>query len=304
MLILSDMRPPPKWTLFPRYPIVAGTILLAAVVTIAWWAKWDVSMLFATAEIRRGQLWRLFTSIFPHVDILHLLFNLYWFWVFGTLIEEVFGHAKTAALIVLLAVGSSSFEFAFALGGVGLSGVGYGLFGLLWVLSRRDERFRDSIDQRTVVVFVVWFFFCIATTLTHTFAVGNIAHGAGAVLGILVGLAITMPSYRPLFASATAALIAFGLWGSTFGRPRLNLSGKAGFEEGQWGYKALIENRNEEAVRWLRDATTLQPKSPELWMDLGIGYQRLGNKPAAAAAYRRAHQLRPDDPQYSIPTDK
>jgi len=46
--------------------------------------------------------------------------------------------------------------------------VGYGLFGLLWVLSRRDERFRDSIDPRTVVVFVVWFF-CIATTLTHTF---------------------------------------------------------------------------------------------------------------------------------------
>ena len=298
------MRPPPKWTLFPRYPIVAGTILLETAVTIAWWAKWDVSMLFAMAEIRRGQMWRLFTSIFPHLDILHLLFNLYWLWVFGSLIEEVFGHAKTAALIVLFAVGSSSFEFAFALGGVGLSGVGYGFFGLLWVLSRRDERFRDSIDQRTVVVFVGWFFFCIATTLTHTFVVANIAHGTGAVLGILVGLAITLPSYRLLLASAAAAMVAFGLWGSTLGRPRLNLSGKAGFEEGQWGYKALIANHNEEAVRWLRDATTLQPKSPELWMDLGIAYQRLGNSPAAAAAYRQAHQLKPDDPEYSTPTDK
>jgi len=304
MLALGDMRPPPKWTEFPRYPVIAGTILLAVAVTIAWWSKWDVSMLLATAEIRRGQLWRLFTSIFPHVDILHLLFNVYWLWVFGSLIEGVCGHAKAAAFIALFAVGSSSFEFALAQGGVGLSGVGYGFFGLLWVLSRRDERFRDSIDRRTVVVFVVWFFFCIATTLTHTFAVGNVAHAAGAVLGILVGLTITIPVRRLLVASAIVAIVAFGLWGSTLGRPRLNLSGKAGFEEGQWGYSALLADHNDEAVRWLREATTLQPKSPELWMDLGIAYQRLGNIPAATAAYSQAHNLKPDDPTYSVPTDK
>ena len=70
------MRPPPNWTKFPRCPIVAGTILLAAAVTIAWWAKlWDISVLFATAEIRRGQVWCLLTGIFRHLDILHLLFQ-------------------------------------------------------------------------------------------------------------------------------------------------------------------------------------------------------------------------------------
>jgi membrane associated rhomboid family serine protease len=298
------MRPPPKWTESARYPVIAGTILLAVALTIAWWAGYDMSMLFATAEIRRGQLWRLFTSIFLHLDILHLVFNVYWLWVFGTALEGVFGHVKTAALLVLFAVGSSSFEFAFASGGVGLSGIGYGLFGLLWVLSRRDERFRDSIDQRTVGVFVVWFFFCIITTLTHTFVVANTAHGAGAILGILVGFAIMTPSRRALFASAAATFVAFGLWGSTYGRPRINLSGKAGFEEGQWGYKALLANHNEEAVRWLRDATTLQPKSPELWMDLGIAYNRLGNMPAAMAAYNQAHKLKPDDPAYALPAEK
>jgi membrane associated rhomboid family serine protease len=158
MLALIEMRPPPKWTEFPRYPVIVGTILIAVAVTIAWWAKYDMSILFASAEIRRGQLWRLFTTIFPHLDILHLLFNVYWLWIFGPLIEGVFGHAKTAGLLVLFAVGSSAFEFAFAQTGVGLSGVGYGFFGLLWILSRRDERFRDSINQRTVTVFVVWFF--------------------------------------------------------------------------------------------------------------------------------------------------
>jgi membrane associated rhomboid family serine protease len=303
MLALVEMPPPPRWSEFPRYPVIAGTILIAVAVTIAWWAKYDVSIVFATAEIRRGQLWRLFTTIFPHLDLLHLVFNVYWLWVLGSLLEGVFGHAKTAALLVLFAVGSSSFEFAFAQTGVGLSGVGYGFFGLLWVLSRRDERFRGSMDQRTVTVFVVWFFFCLATTLLHIFVVANVAHGAGAILGILAGFAITMPSRRPLFASAVAALVAFGLWGSTYGRPLVNLSGKAGFEEGQWGYAALVANHNEEAVRWLRDATAQQPKSPELWIDLAIAYHRLGNIPAATAAYNEAHKLKPDDPAFAVPKD-
>jgi hypothetical protein len=47
-------------------------------------------------------------------------------------------------------------------------------------------------------------------------------------------------------------------------------SGKAGFEEEPWDYQALLANHNEEAARWLRDATTLEPKSPELRAALAI----------------------------------
>ncbi len=52
------MRPAPKWTEFPRYPIITGTALLATGVTIAWWSKVDISPLFENALIRRGELWR------------------------------------------------------------------------------------------------------------------------------------------------------------------------------------------------------------------------------------------------------
>jgi len=126
----TTVRLAPKWTELPKYPVTAGTVLLAIGVTIAWWSKVDISPLFETAMIRRGEIWRLFTSAFPHTGILHLAFNVYWIWVFGTLAEEVYGHLKTAALLALFAFGSGSFEFALAAGGVGLSGVGYGLFGL------------------------------------------------------------------------------------------------------------------------------------------------------------------------------
>jgi membrane associated rhomboid family serine protease len=293
------MNAPPKWTDFAKYPVITGVAVLAVGVTIAWWAKVDISPLFESAEIRRGQVWRLATSIFPHVDILHLAFNIYWLWIFGTLVERVYGHAKTALLIALFAIGPSSLDFAFDRGGVGLSGVGYGLFGLLYVLSVRDERFRGAIDQRTTQLFIGWFFLCILTTVTHIYPVGNIAHGAGATLGILVGLAVTLPNRRLVLTASTIAIVLFGLWGSTLGRPSINLSGKAGFEEGQWGYRALLADQNENAARWLRDAAKMQPNVPSFWFDLGIAYERLGNIPAANNAYERAHGLDPTNLEYS-----
>ena len=293
------MSPAPKWTEFSQYPVIAGAAILAVAVTIAWWSKVDVSPLFETAMIRRGELWRLITGIFPHANILHLAFNIYRLWVFGTVVERVYGHVTSAALIALFAVGSGSMEFSFAQGGVGLSGVVYGLFGLLWVLSRYDDRFRDSIDQKTVQLFLVWFAFCIATTAMHVFAVANIAHGAGAVLGILIATAIVLPQRRILIAASIGALLLFGIWGSTLGRPRINLSGQGGYEEAKWGYDALVADRDQEAARWLGDAVLYQPKVPVYWFDLGIAYERIGKTSAAQAAYQKAHQLEPNEAKYS-----
>lgn len=286
------MRPPPKLADFPRYPVVGGTALLAVAVTAAWWlGKVDVSPLFETAMIRRGELWRLLTSVFPHAGILHLAFNVYWLWVFGTLVEEVYGHLKTAALLLLFAIGPNALEFAFANGGIGLSGVGYGLFGLLWILSLYDQRFRGAIDRRTVELFIAWFFLCIVATVTGFMRIGNIAHGTGAVLGILTGYALALPQRRTVAAAGIGGILVFSLWASTLGRPRVNLSGSAGYEEGQWGYEALVAHRYPEAVRWFRDAVAYQPKNPAYWHDLGIAYFALSDRSSALAAYRKAADL-------------
>ena len=293
------MRRAPKLSEFPRYPVTAGTAAIALGVTIAWWAKADISPLLETAMIRRGELWRLLTSIFPHLDVMHLAFNIYWLWVFGTLVEEVYGHLKTAALVILFALGSNSLEFAFLQGGVGLSGVGYGLFGMLWMLSRRDGRFREAVDDKTVLLFLAWFVFCIVTTATHIFSVANIAHGVGAILGVLVGIGITLPPHRIPAAAGAGAILLFGLLGATFARPFVNLSSRSGYEEAKWGYDALLANRNYEAARWLRDATRYQPKVSLFWYDLGIAYERLGSRTAAIAAYERAHQLEPGNQDFS-----
>jgi Flp pilus assembly protein TadD len=90
-----------------------------------------------------------------------------------------------------------------------------------------------------------------------------------------------------------------GLCGATIARPFINLSGQGGYEEGQWGYAALLANRNRDAVRWFRDAIRYQPRVASFWYDLGIAYQRLDNPQAASTAYQRAYELEPSDASYA-----
>ena len=283
----------------PNYPVIALVGFLAVGVSFAWWNGSNISQLFENAEIRRGQWWRLITSVFPHSSFLHLAFNLYWLWIMGKTVERIYGHLRTAALLILFAVGSSSLQFAFAQGGIGLSGVVYGLFGLLYVLSRHDQRFRNAIDKRTETLFIVWFFICIFLTATHTFNVGNIAHGTGALLGFLLGYAIVFPGRQRVVAGVIVALLLFGFWGSTLGRPFINFSRQGGYEEEKWGYDALIANRDQEAVGWLGDAVRYQPKQSTFWFNLGLAHQRLNNQYAALSAYQRAYELDPSNPDYA-----
>lgn len=289
----------PSWKEIPKYPAISGIALLAVGLTVAWWSGTNMSLLLENVEIRRGQLWRFATGTLLHLDILHLAFNLYWLWVLGTTVERIYGHFKTILLILLFAFGSSSLDFAVSQGGVGLSGVGYGLFGLLYVLSNHDERFRESLDKRTINLFVGWFFICILTTLAHVFNVANVAHAAGALLGTLVGYSIVLPARRSLIVGAICVVMLFGFCGATFGRPVINLSSQGGYEEGQRGYDALIANRNQEAVRWYRDAVKYQPKVSSFWFNLGIAYQRESQQPSALAAYQHAYDLEPTNPKYA-----
>jgi len=193
-----------------KLPCNLGFSVLLIGVTVAWWTGANISPLFENAEIRRGQLWRLATSVLPHLDILHLTFNLYWLWVLGTTVERLCGHFRTMLLVLLFAISSGSLDYALEQGGVGLSGLEYGLFGLLYVLSQRDERFKESLDKRTINLFVGWFFTFIFGTGTHLFNVANVAHAVGALLGLLLGYAIVLPMRRSIFVGASPCWFSSG----------------------------------------------------------------------------------------------
>jgi membrane associated rhomboid family serine protease len=236
-----------------------------------------------------GQLWRLPASALPHIGLVHLAFNLYWLWVFGTAAEAVLGHLRFALIALMLATGSSAAEYAVSTGGVGLSGVGYGLFGLLLVLGRRDRRLAGVVTGQTVVLFVAWFFFCWIMTETGNWRVGNMAHAAGAILGLLLGGALAARGrWRLILTSALAGGLAIAVIGAVMRAPRPE-------ELAYLGWLDLEAGRYVRAADRLERAVAADPKQASSWQNLGVARQRLGRIGPAAEAYRQAVKLRPND---------
>ncbi len=245
--------------------------------------------------------WRLASSALPHGDWLHLLFNIIWLWILGTKVEEVLGHATTLAIVVVLAVGSGAAQFGLANGGIGLSGVGYGLVGLLWILSRRDKRFRDAFDRHVLITFLVWGVLCVLLTISNVWNIGNIAHASGLVLGALIGVAIAPGPrvQRVAAALGLGALIAGSLVGAAWFRPEINFSAHAGDDDAYHGAQALGERQYELAARHLRRALALDPSDADDWYNYGVALQHVSDPDGLTAidAWERSRKLAPNDEQ-------
>ncbi|MFW6107684.1 MAG: rhomboid family intramembrane serine protease [bacterium] len=214
------MRRPPPLGALPAFPIVGGTAVLSVALSLLYWSGRDVTPFLM--EGWRQEPWRLFTSTLLHGDALHLLFNLYWLWVLGSLVEQEWGTPQALATVLLFGGASGAAQYAFSGGGIGLSGVNYGFVGLLWELGRRDPRFLGAMDRRLLYFFLFWFGLCIVLTSAGAWNIANVAHGAGFLLGILLGRAASeRPERRPVYAGLLGLTVALILAGATIARPYL-----------------------------------------------------------------------------------
>ncbi|GAA0395263.1 rhomboid family intramembrane serine protease [Acrocarpospora corrugata] len=138
----------------------------------------------APGAIEMGEWWRLITGAFLHLRptgafaITHILFNMWALYAIGPELERRLGHLRFAALYLLSALGGSVAVFLFSVyPSVGASGAIYGLFGALFVVSRRL-----GYDARGVL----WL---IGINVVLTFAIPGISwqgHLGGLVIGVLV----------------------------------------------------------------------------------------------------------------------
>jgi len=87
--------------------------------------------------------YRIFTSMFLHGDIFHILFNMYFLYLFGRGVEDAVGGRKFLALYMISGIGASVFHTAFSfLGGatgyvvpaIGASGAISGILGVYLIL--------------------------------------------------------------------------------------------------------------------------------------------------------------------------
>lgn len=281
-------------------PITAGTVVIAGALTVAWWTGRDVSRLMMTPEAVGAEPWRLFTSALLHVNVLHLAFNAIWTWTFGSVLETRLGPLRFGLLVLALAAGSGAAELALAGHGVGLSGVGYGLFGFLWAARAMGVEFaEEALPRRTVHLFVAWFFFCIVATHLSWMRVANVAHGAGALLGAVAGALLSPRRGRRVAAGLGLALgLAASFAGAGPLRPHVNITGAAARDTGRDGDEALDAGDATAAAAHYEAALAQAPDDARLWYNLHVAYHRLERFEEAVEAAERAVALAPERETY------
>lgn len=134
-----------------------------------------------------GEWWRLGTAAFLHLGLLHILFNMYALWLFGPIMEQMYGHVEFAVIYLLCALGGNVLTVLAApsIPAVGASGAIFGLFGLAFIVSRRRHLLLGP-EARAMLSRVGTL---LVLNLFITFTVPFISW-TGHVGGLLVGAAI------------------------------------------------------------------------------------------------------------------
>ena len=136
-------------------------------------------------EIMSGEVWRLFTPIFLHFTILHLLFNMLWLKDLGSMIESRQGSWRLTALIVVIAALSNVGQYYMEgprFGG--MSGVVYGLLGYIWIRGKFDPASGYFLPRWIIVMMMGWFVLCFVGVIPN---IANTAHGVGLLVGAIWG---------------------------------------------------------------------------------------------------------------------
>ena len=141
--------------------------------------------------VAQGEWWRIFTSAFFHLGLIHIGFNMYVLYLYGSIVEHMYGPIEYAAIYLLCAAGGSVLtmlvdpvQFA-----VGASGAIFGLIGLLFVVSRRHHAVLGREARGLIggmgsyLVFLLVFTF-VVPGISWTGHIGGLV--VGAILGFLL----------------------------------------------------------------------------------------------------------------------
>jgi GlpG protein len=153
-------------------------------------------------SIWSGQVWRPFSTTLLHGNLIHAAFNVYFVIRFGAALESKVGPYRYLPLVVLLGYASMLPQFIVSTYNsnpimiVGLSGILYGLLGMLIIGRRHHAELAAACDPNTVRFLLIWLVLCFLLTYSKLLPVANTAHVAGLGFGILYGLAVFDPRHR------------------------------------------------------------------------------------------------------------
>jgi GlpG protein len=201
-------------TMWPRLTVLACGLSALAFLGLnllgenASWNEYAKFGYFPPTDVWEGRPWVLLTSVFVHFEIWHIAFNVYWLWILGNRLEEYMGSLRWLLLFISAAWVSSSLQLLGSGGmGVGMSGVGYALFGFIWVARSKIPSFREALSDQDIKLWLIWTVACIIATEVGLMNIGNAAHVSGLAFGAAVAAIFVLRYRLPLTVPALLLLI-------------------------------------------------------------------------------------------------
>ncbi len=153
--------------------IVGGSALVTGNEPVFMWGQ-------VNALVFQGSYYQLFTSLFIHASIAHIVGNMLFLFIFGLRAEEMFSLPEFLGIYLLggLAGNLLSLSFGPYFVSVGASGAIFALFGAVVIYARRSVR--QSILG--ALVFAVFLFI-----INSGEGVNLLAHLGGLGFGLLIG---------------------------------------------------------------------------------------------------------------------
>lgn len=141
--------------------------------------------------VKNGEYYRLFTCIFLHIGIMHLICNMYSLYVIGREVESLFGKVKYIIIFILSGIFGSIMSIAFTHNTIsaGASGAIFGLLGALLYFGINYRTYLGEAIKRTIIPIIV------VNLIISFFAEGIdlAAHIGGLVGGVLVSMMVGIP---------------------------------------------------------------------------------------------------------------
>ena len=154
--------------------IIGGDFITTGDLAIFWFGQVNFAIIYY------GWYWQLFTSMFVHVSIVHLLGNMFFLFIFGLRAEELFSLKEYLLIYFLSGLTGNLLTLLFGLDMVsaGASGAIFGVFGACIIYVRR------AVGQ-SIITALMYAFFLFMINIGP--GVNFLAHLGGLAVGLLIG---------------------------------------------------------------------------------------------------------------------
>ena len=141
--------------------------------------------------VKEGEFYRLFTCIFLHIDVFHLLCNMYALYVLGPQLESFFGKWKYLFIYLISGLCGSLLSFTFNIDiiSVGASGAIFGLLGAMLYFGYYYRTYLGNVVRSQIIPIII-------LNLGLGFMLNNVdnfGHIGGLIGGVLTSMIVGVP---------------------------------------------------------------------------------------------------------------